>query len=138
MSESPITAVFQLLDDLDIGGAVARFAPNCTLLMVYGEETTGHEQVRELLTKFAEPLRAMRHHTTAEWHPEPSVWIAELTAEYELHDQGLVGPYLRAVVLRDSPEGIAGLNIYGSHESPLDSRRGYQEVFAAGRWMPTL
>ena len=63
----------------------------------------------------------------------------QLTARYVLLDFGEHGPYPRAVILRDSSNGIVELSFYGSHELPLAAtEQGYREVHAAGHWMPTL
>ncbi len=138
MSDSPTAAVFQRLDLLDADGAAALFAPDGKLTMIYGRTAAGAEQVRTMLTEFCGHLRATGHTLTAEWNPEPGVWIAELTATYELQNFERLGPYARAAILREGPAGISELNIYGAHEQPLGTTGGYQEVFASGRWLPTL
>ena len=139
MPESPVASVFEAIDALDLDAFTALFASDGRLLTVDGRVANGSADVRQVVGRFAEDLRATSHRLTAEWHPEPDVWIAELEATYELSNYAQLGPYARAVVLRDGPDGIRDLRIYGLHERPLiDSTRGYQEVFGSGRWLPTL
>jgi hypothetical protein len=139
MSDSPITSIFRHIDALDVDGVTAMFAPDSDLVLVYGREAHGRDQVHAALAELVAGIRATHHETTAEWNPEPGLWIAELTATYELLDYGRIGPYRRAAVLHESAEGVTSLSIYGAHEGPLASdERGYQEVRAGGRWMPTL
>jgi hypothetical protein len=139
MADSPITAVLRALDALDLDATLAMFADTGALLRTDGQRAEGIEQVRASLTQFFSELRSTTHQLDAEWHPEPDVWIGQLTARYVLLDFGQHGPYPRAVILRDSPNGIVELSFYGSHELPLAAaQQGYHEVYAAGRWMPTL
>jgi uncharacterized protein (TIGR02246 family) len=137
--ESPVASLFEAIDALDPDALTALFAPDGRLLTVDGRVANGRDEVRQVLGRFAEDLRATSHRLTAEWHPEPDVWIAELDATYELKNYARVGPYARAIVLRNGSGGIRELRIYGLHERPLtDSTRGYQEVFGSGHWLPTL
>jgi hypothetical protein len=139
MADSPIKAVLQALDALDLDATLAMFADTGTLLRTDGQRAEGIEQVRTSLEQFFSQLRSTSHELSAEWHPEPDVWIGQLTARYVLLDFGQHGPYPRAVILRDSSNGIVELSFYGSHELPLAAtEQGYREVYAAGRWMPTL
>jgi uncharacterized protein (TIGR02246 family) len=137
--ESPVATVLAAIDAFDIDAFTALFAPDGRLLTVDGRVANGREEVRQVLGRFSADLRATSHRLTAEWHPEPDVWIAELDATYELTNYAQLGPYARAIVLRNGSGGIHELRIYGLHERPLtDSTRGYQEVFGSGRWLPTL
>jgi len=139
MPDSPITAVLQALDALDAGGAAAGFAPTATLTTIDGRTVTGIADVRATLAELVGNLRATHHDVTAQWNPEPGVWVAELTAAYELRDSVRLGPYRRAMVARQGPDGIIELTIYGAHELPLiQAEQGYREVYAGGHWMPTL
>lgn len=139
MADSPIQAVLQALDALDLDAMLALFADSGTLLRTDGRRADGIEQVRASLEQFFSQLRSTSHELSTEWHPEADVWIGQLAARYELLDFGRHGPYQRVVILRDGPDGIVELSFYGSHELPLQaSEAGYHEVYAAGRWMPTL
>ena len=139
MPDSPIRAFLSAIDALDVEAVASQFASGATLTMAFGQLAEGHEELDAALRGFASELRATKHEVTAEWNPEPDVWIAELTAVYELRDFNQLGPFLRAIVVRTGPDGIAEMSIYGAHELPLSqSERPYQEVYAAGRWMPTL
>ena len=139
MADSPLKAILDALDALDLDGASAMFADTGTLLRTDGRRANGIDEVRTALAEFFSQLRATSHEVTSEWHPEPDVWIAQMTARYELTDFGRHGPYPRAVILRTSPSGIVELSFYGSHELPLQAAsHSYQDVYAAGRWMPTL
>ena len=139
MADSPITAVLRAIDALDLDGALGLFADTGTLLRTDGRTATGRDDVRATLEEFFSHLRAAQHELVHEWNPEPDVWIAQLTATYELTDFGRHGPYPRAAILRTGSTGIVELSFYGSHELPMQaSTHGYQEVYAAGRWMPTL
>jgi hypothetical protein len=139
MADSPITGVLRAIDTLDLDAALAMFADTGTLLRTDGRSAKGIVEVRATLAEFFSQLRATSHEVSSEWHPEPDVWIAQLSATYELTDFGRHGPYPRAVVLRTSPSGIVELSFYGSHELPLQATTdSYQDVYAAGRWMPTL
>ena len=139
MPDSPIRAFLGAIDALDVEAAASQFANGASLTMAFGQRAEGHEELNVALRGFMSELRATSHELTAEWHPEPQVWIAELTAVYELRDFNQLGPFRRAIVVRTGPDGIGEMSIYGAHELPLrQSERPYQEVYAAGRWMPTL
>ena len=136
---SPVTSSLEAIDSLDVDAFVSLFAPRGRLLSVDGRVANGTEEVRAAISSFVSDLRSTSHQVTAEWHPEPEVWIAELDATYELNNYTELGPYARAVVLRAGEEGIDELRIYGLHELPLTaSAHPYQEVFGSGRWLPTL
>ena len=140
MSDSPIAAVLRAVDALDIEACVSLLAPGCRLLATDGRVAEGVAQARALLGDFLGELNRTTHRVTAEWNPEPGVWIAELEATYELRDRGRHGPYPRVMVVRAGQDGITDLRFYGSHEPPLsDSERPYEEVRSgSGRWLPTL
>jgi uncharacterized protein (TIGR02246 family) len=137
--ESPVAAVLAAIDALDLDAFASLFAPDGRLLTVDGRVATGIDEVRQIIREFAADLRATNHEVTAEWHPDPDVWIAELDATYELTNYARLGPYPRAMILRNGSGGIHELRIYGLHERPLvESTRPYQEVFGSGHWLPTL
>ncbi|HWD70749.1 MAG TPA: hypothetical protein VG293_11195 [Solirubrobacteraceae bacterium] len=140
MADSPIQAVLRALDELDLDGAVAQFAADGLLTTVFGERAEGRVRVREVLGAFLDGLRATRHELESEWNAELGVWLAQVSATYELTDFGRRGPYERAIILRSSDAGIEELRIYGQHEPPLsEAGRGYVEVHGAHHgWLPTL
>lgn len=117
---------------------MSMFAPNPSVMTPFGAEATGYEQVREALSEFFGELRTTEHLIAAEWNPEPGVWVAELSATYELQDYSRRGPYRRAVVVRAGDDGVTQLRIYGSHELPLLETGEYQEVRGPHGWLPTL
>jgi hypothetical protein len=132
-------AVLRALDAIDIEGTVALFASDATLTTVFGETAEGRERIRAVLGAFLEGLRGSRHEVTSEWNPEGGVWVAEMSASYELSDYSRRGPYARAIILRSGAEGIERMRIYGAHELPLaESGRAYSEVRSAHGWLPTL
>ena len=139
MSDSPIAEFLARIDALDLDGLVASLAPEVRVAMLFGEEASGRDAVGVAFGRFLGELRGTRHEITASWNPEPGVWIAEMTATYELRDLRRLGPFRRAIVLRTGDAGIEQLRIYGGHELPLpESGRPYQEVRAPSGWLPTL
>lgn len=132
-------ALLRALDALDLDGAVALFAEDGSLTTVGGESATGRESVRAVLGALMRELRSMHHRVASEWHPADDIWIAELSASYELTDYSQRGPYARAIFLRAGSAGIEELRVYGAHELPLQqSGRPYAEVRGPDGWMPTL
>lgn len=137
--DSPMQAVLNALDALDLDAAVGMFAVDGTLTTLFGETVQGRDRIRAALGTFLQGLRSNSHVLTAEWNPEDGVWIAEMIATYELSDFSRRGPYHRAIILRAGDAGIDEMTIYGAHELPLsESGRHYEEVHAAGGWLPTL
>jgi hypothetical protein len=135
---SPLSGVLDTLDTLNVDAVIALFAPGGQLLRTDGRVADGVDEVRKSISDFVGPLRSTTHSISTEWHPEDGVWIAELTATYELRDGERHGPYPRVAVLRTGEDGITALRFYGSHELPLTSHRPYQEVRAGSHWLPTL
>lgn len=132
-------AVLRALDALDLEAAVTLFAPNASLSTLFGETASGRDRVHELLGQFLGELRASHHDVRAEWNPEPGVWLAEMSATYELADFSRRGPYGRVMVLREGKDGIEQLRIYGAHELPLaQDGRSYENVRGPHGWLPTL
>jgi hypothetical protein len=139
MGDSPIVAFLRAIDALDYDSLIEQFAPNAAVAMLFGADASGREQVGVAFRAFLGELRAATHEVDVAWNPEPGVWIAELTATYELRDLRRLGPYRRAIVLRAGEPGIEQLRIYGAHERPLEqSGRSYQEIRAPSGWLPTL
>src|SRR5580658_9036657 len=115
MSDSPLRRVLDAIDRLDLEAAVAMFSDDVQLMTVFGGEGTGIEQARSVLAALLGELRATHHDFSAEWNPEPGVWIAEGTATYELKDFSQRGPFQRLIVVHESGGLINQLRIYGSH-----------------------
>lgn len=138
MPETPIQAVLRALGAVDLDRALMLFAPDGALTNTFGETAAGSEQVRMVLGTFLQGLRAARYEVTAEWNPESGVWIAEMSASYELTDHSQRGPYGRVMILRAGGEGIELLRIYGAHERPLAEGRPYENVRGPHGWLPTL
>lgn len=138
MDESPIAQLLGAIDKLDLEAAAALFARDARLLSLDGRSAMGIEAVRELLAEFLDLLRSSAHRITAQWHQQ-NVWIAEVEATYELQDFLKMKALPRAFVLRDGPDGIADLRIYGAHEHPLGEERTESRGIRIGeRWIPPL
>ena len=88
-------AVLRALDALDLEAAVGLFAPDGSLTTLFGETEQGHDRIRAAFGAFLQGLRANHHEVTSEWNPEDGVWIAEMSATYELSDFSRRGPYQR-------------------------------------------
>jgi ketosteroid isomerase-like protein len=139
MSDSLIQLLLSAIDALDLETSMSLFDPEAELLTVYGRQGNGTEQVRAVLEELIGELRAVHHAISSEWNPEPGVFIAELSATYELNDFSKRGPYRRAIVLRTHDTKIARLRMYGAHELPLpEAEAGYREVRGPHGWLPTL
>lgn len=138
MSESPIEKLLEALDKLDPEAALALLAPDCRFLTADGRRAVGGEAVRKLLQEFLATLRSTRHRITACWHVD-NVWIAEVEADYELQDWLALKGLPRAFVLRDGPDGIRDLRVYGAHEHQLGEHRTGEDGMRIGdRLIPPL
>jgi hypothetical protein len=138
MSESPIDRLLAALDALDLDAAMALVTPDCRLLTADGHRAEGAEAVHRLLAEFLATLRSTRHVITAQWHQD-NVWIAEVEATYELRDRLRLGRLPRAFVLRDGPDGVIDVRVYGAHERPLaEHRTGDEGMWVQNRWIPPL
>ncbi len=137
MERSPLDQLLGALDRSDMEGVMGLFAPDCRLLTVDGRRAEGIAAVRELLTEFLDRLRSTAHRVTAEWH-EDNVWIAEVEADYELKDWLKRDALPRAFVLRDGPDGISDLRVYGANERPLTDHEVDEGMRLSGRWIPPL
>jgi hypothetical protein len=139
MSESPIRAFLSAIDALDLTISVSLFAPHATLSTPFGAQAAGLEQVRGQLASFLAGLRTTEHDVNSSWNPEPGVWIAEVSATYELTDLSRRGPYQRVIIVRAGAEGMTSMQIYGAQELPLpESGRAYTNVRGPHGWLPTL
>ena len=132
-------AVLRAIDALDLDGAVALFAPDGSLTTVYGDTAAGRERCKRCWASSCVRCATAHHDVTSEWNPESGVWIAEMSATYELSDYSRRGPYQRAMILRAGDAGIEQLHIYGAHELPLtEAGRPYARCAAPHGWLPTL
>ena len=122
----------------DAEAAVALVAPDGRVTAPDGRCAEGIEAVRELLGGFLATLHSTTHRVTAQWH-EDDVWIAEVEATYELKDRLRISALPRAFILRDGPDGVADLRVYGEHERPLADHDSIDAgMRIGGRWMPPL
>ncbi len=139
MSDSPLEVALHAIDRLDLDSLISGFAPAARLTTVFGEAVEGRDAVRAALGAYFAGLRSAEHVVSNEWNPGPGVWIAEMSATYELTDFSRRGPYLRAMFMRAGDDGIEELHIYGAHELQLLANGGtYQEVRGPHGWLPTL
>ncbi len=131
--------VLSAIDALDRDGILSLCSPDVELMTAYGSEGKGLDEASAIFTELFRELRHTHHEIHTEWNPEPDVWIAEVTATYELRDASIRGPFRRVFILRAQDGLMTQLRIYGSHEQPLPAAEGrYQEVYGAHSWMPTL
>ena len=136
--ESPVAQLLAALDTLDVDAAMKLLAPDARLMTVDGRRASGHDAVRRLLSDFLGTLRWTAHRVLDEWHPD-NVWIAEVEASYELRDYLLIEAVPRAFVLRDGPDGVIDVRVYGARERPLtEHRTGEEGTFLIDRWIPPL
>jgi hypothetical protein len=127
------------VDARDIEAMMSLLAPHVTVTTAFGESAEGIDDVRRVLGEFLRELRATHHDVSSEWNPEPGVWIAEMSATYELSDFSRRGPYERVIIIRAGDHGIEQLRIYGAHELPLpQAGRSYSEVEGPHGWLATL
>jgi hypothetical protein len=135
---SPIEQLLEAIDALDVDAAMALLGPDTRLLTADGKRAEGSDAVRAFVTEFIGSVRSMTHRVTAQWHQD-DVWIAEVEATYELVDWLQLKALPRAFILREGPEGIADLNVYGAHERPLtEHRTGEEGMWVGDRWIPPL
>jgi hypothetical protein len=138
MSQSPIDRLMEALDRLDLDGAMALLAPDSRLLSADGRRAEGTDAVRTLLGSLLGELRATSHNVTAQWHADDA-WVAEVEATYELTDGTQTADLRRAFILRESPQGLTDVHVYGAHELPLDDERAeHGSLRVGGRWIPSL
>jgi hypothetical protein len=138
VSESRIDKLLEAVDRLDVDAAMSLVAADCRFLTADGRCAEGREAVRNLLADFLGTLRSASHRITAQWH-QGDVWIAEVEATYVLEDWLKESGLRRAFFLREGPDGIEDLRVYGAHERPLtDHRTGEEGMWIANRWFPPL
>jgi hypothetical protein len=138
VDESPIARLLDALDRLDIDAAMAMFAPDGRLLTVDGQRGEGIDAARGVLTAFLSAVRSTAHRITAQWR-EDNVWIAEVDADYVLRDWLQITARPRAFILRDGPDGIIDLRVYGAHEQSFTDRKNAEAgTWVGERWIPPL
>jgi hypothetical protein len=136
--ESPIVRLLDAVTKLDVDAAAALLAPDVRLRAAHGRHAEGVDAVRELLGDFFGSLRSISYRITGQWH-DGDVWIAEFEAEYEMRDWLQTGPLPRAVVLREAPDGVAEVRVYGANETDLaDHPTGEEGSWMRERWIPPL
>jgi hypothetical protein len=136
--ESPIEQLLLALDGLDVEAVIATMAPDSRLLTADGHRAEGTQAIREVLVSFQAGLRSMTHRITAQWHQDDA-WIAEVEADYELRDWLQLKSLPRAFIVRQGPDGITDLRVYGAHEHPLSEHRtGSEGMWIGERWIPPL
>ena len=138
MSDSPIPRLVQAMDARDVDALASLFAPGGRLMTADGRHAADTEAVRAVVTEFFGALRSTTHKVTAEWHQD-NVWIAEIDASYELRDWLQLKDLPRVLVVREGPEGIDDLRVYGAHERALTAHRtGEEGMWVGMRWIPPL
>jgi hypothetical protein len=139
MSDSLIRDLLSAIDALELQTALSLFHSDAELMTLYGRQGRGTEQVSAVLEELIGELRRTQHEISSEWNPEPGLFIAELTAIYELNDFSRRGPYRRAMVLHATGSKIAAVRMYGAHEKALpEAESPYREVRGPHGWLPTL
>lgn len=140
MLGSPIEPLLAAIDRLDLDGAMALMAPDCSLQTVDGRSAGDAGGVRALLGDFLAQLRSTSHRITAHWH-EHDVWIAEVEGSYELRDWLRLERLPRVFIVRSHGDAITEMRVYGAHEPPL-SQHGTEDdgggLIIGGRWVPPL
>jgi hypothetical protein len=138
MSDSPIEALLNAFDKLDVDAVLANCAPDIRLRAADGRSAAGVEAARELITSLISDLRSTSHRIVAQWHVD-DVWIAEVESSYELRDWLRLNGLPRAYVIHTGPDGIREVHAYGAHERPLgEHRTGDEGTWLGGRWIPPL
>jgi hypothetical protein len=123
---------------LDADAATAEFARDGRLWVAHGRRADGADAVHALMAEFLATLRSVSYRITDHWRVADA-WIAEFEAEYELRDRMQTGPLPRAMILRDGPNGIEDVHVYGANETdPGGHPTGEEGSWIGGRWMPPL
>jgi hypothetical protein len=126
------------MDRLDVDALVGQFAQDGRLMTADGRRAEGSEPLRELLTEFFGTLRSTTH-TVTQQRQQDNVSIAEIDASYELRDWLRLNNLPRVFILRDGPQGIEDLRVYGAHEHPIaEHRTGEEGMWVGSRWIPPL
>lgn len=138
MADSPMQRFLDAVDTLDVERVIAMTANDCALLLVDGRRARGTEAMRATLGELLSSLRSATHTITSQWQLD-DLSIAEVDATYELRDGQQTAVLPRAFFLREGPDGISELRVYGAHERPLDEQeRAQGGMRVGGRWLPPL
>jgi hypothetical protein len=138
VEESPITSFLEAIDRLDTDAAMKPMVADVRLMTADGRRAEGVGPTRQLLTSFLSGVRAMTHEVTGQWHQD-DVWIAEVTATYEMTDHLQIRDRPRVFVMVTGPSGITDVRAYGASERPLsDHRTGEEGMWIGDRWIPPL
>ncbi len=138
MSDSPIEQLLSSMDRLELDGTMELLEPGARLLTADGRRADGQGAVRELLASFLGSLRSTNHEITSQWHIG-DVWIAEVSASYELQDWLRLTDLPRVFVVRLKGERISDVRVYGAHEQPLTEHpTGEEGMWVGSRWIPPL
>lgn len=138
MSSSPIETLLDSFDRLDVEGVMGLLAPDPRLRLADGRRADGAEAVRELVAGLIAELRSTAHRIVSQWHQD-DVWIAEVEADYELTDWLELKALPRAFFLKQAPDGISEVHVYGAHEHPIaEHRTGEEGMWIGERWIPPL
>jgi hypothetical protein len=138
VSDSPLGRLLDAIDALDVEAVMALAADDIRLLVVDGRRAEGAEAVRAIMTAFLGALRSTAHRVTRQWHLD-DVWIAEVEADYELHDYLQLRGLPRVFIVQTSAGRLADVRVYGAHEHPLaEHRTGEEGMWIGGRWVPPL
>jgi hypothetical protein len=137
--QNPIAQLLESFDSLDAEAIAGLFAPGVRMLVVDGRRATGQAEAQDLLADFQSVLRRGHHEITSTWHVD-DVWIAEVSADYELRDRHELRAVPRVFIVRAGPEGITELRVYGAHEHPLREHMAHDddEGWIGGRPMLPL
>lgn len=138
MSDSPVEALLDAFDRLDVDAVMALAAPEIRVRAADGRSAEGKDAARELITSLVADLRSTSHRIVAQWQVD-DVWIAEVESSYELRDWLQLNRLPRAYVVHEGPDGIREVHAYGAHERPLaEHRTGEEGTWLGGRWIPPL
>jgi SnoaL-like domain len=138
VTQSQVEQLLLAVGALDADAVMALMAPDCRFLTADGRSAEGADAARRLLSDFLGTLRSVSHTITGQWQQD-DFSIAEAEATYVMQDWLQVSNLRRAFFLREGPDGITELRVYGAHERPLtDHRSGEEGMWIADRWMPPL
>jgi SnoaL-like domain len=137
VERSPLVELLTAIDKLDVEAAMALCAPDCTFMTVDGRHAEGRPAVTRLLTDFLSVLRSTSHQITAHWQQD-DVWIAEVSASYELRDRLRLEQLRRAFFVTTGAGGIRHVRVYGANERQLVDRGDTEPMRMGGRMILPL
>lgn len=132
VDESPLRSLLAAMDKLDVEATMALCGSECRFLAVDGRHAEGHEAVRQLVSDFLSQLRSTTHEITSQWHQD-DVWIAEVTASYELMNWLRMEGLPRAIIIRVAADGIRDIRAYGAGERQLIEHTEEEPTRVGGR-----